>query len=132
MKYLERIKISYRMAMSFEEFLQQDSTLLWLAEQADMTPADFLVSELIPEAGDGEAFQDWLLRHVKECLEAQLWRDSSEGYGDAGGVHFSRHVDGVEFSPQDKEFILRTFSDLPEVKNLWVEAQQAPAAKTAA
>ena len=125
MKYIERLRMSYRMMMTFEEFLRQDPTLLWLAEEADMTPEEFILSELHPEVQAGETFRDWLLRNVKDVLEARLWRDSSEGYGDDGGMHFCRNVNGIEFSPQDAAFILRTFGEDPDVKKTWQDSLDA-------
>ena len=127
MKYVERLRMSYRMIMSFEEFMRQDPTLQWLAEEADLTPEGFIISEIMPAALHGEDFQDWLLRNIRDVLESRLWRDSSEGYGDAGGMHFCRNVNGIEFSTQDREFILRTFGDDPDVKKAWRDAVDASA-----
>jgi len=130
MQYSRVIRVTSRRILPLAVFVQSDPTLEALAVDCGMAPIDFIASEFVAEVEKGEQYPDWVLRQVKAVLETRLMADSVKDLPD-GHEHTASKVTHAEFDEVDRQWVLDTFAERADVREVWSEANAKAWAKAA-
>jgi len=121
MQYSRVIRVTSRRILPLAVFVQTDPTLEALAADCGMAPVDFIASEFVAEIEKSEQYPDWVLRQVQAVLETRLMADSVKDLPD-GHEHTASKVTHAEFDEVDRQWVLDTFAERADVKDVWAEA----------
>jgi len=121
MQYSRVIRVTSRRILPLAVFVQTDPTLEALAADCGMAPVDFIASEFVAEIEKSEQYPDWVLRQVQAVLETRLMADSVKDLPD-GHEHTASKVTHAEFDEVDRQWVLDTFAERADVKDVWSEA----------
>lgn len=114
MRYTETIRVNSSKSEPVAEFLAKNQLVKQRAEETGQTPIDWLADQFLPDAGRQEGFGDWITRQVCGILESELLKDSMNGTS-----HMARKVSGVEMSPEDRNWLVRTLGRHPVILGHW-------------
>jgi hypothetical protein len=121
MQYSRLIRLTSRRLLPLAVFIENDPTLKALATDCGQEPVDFVASEFVAEIEKGEQYPDWVLRQVKAVMETRLMADDVKDLPD-GQLHVASRVMQAEFDEVDRQWILDTFAERADVKDVWGEA----------
>ncbi len=130
MQYSRVIRVTSRRILPLAVFVQTDPALEALAADCGMAPVDFIASEFVAEGEKGEQYPDWVLRQVKAALETRLMADDVKDLPD-GHEHTASRVTHAEFDEVDRQWVLDTFAERADVREVWSESNAKAWAKAA-
>ena len=112
MRYTETTTIRCSRTMPIAEFIQTNELV---REQAGAEGAlDWLAGEFLPDATMDEPYDAWIARQAISILSTTLLRDTVNG-----STHIARKVAGVEITPEDRDWLVRTLGRHPAVLAVW-------------
>ena len=112
MRFTEMTTIRCSRTMPIAEFIQTNELV---REQAGAEgPLDWLAGQFLPDATMNEPYDAWIARQAISILSATLLRDTVNG-----STHIARKVAGVEITPEDRDWLVRTLGRHPAVLAVW-------------
>lgn len=133
MRFTQRTTVTHRSEQSLADFLFAGELASVVCRQLDISAGALLLDHLVANRWPGESFNDWLLRQVREILAHQVQTDDwREGEQPSLGTRTQRTVEAVEFSDDDRAWLLARFTHHPEVLLVWEEACRQQPARMAA
>ena len=112
MRHTETTTIRCSRTMPIAEFIQTNELV---RQQAGAEgPLDWLAGEFLPDATMDEPYDAWIARQVCAILSTTLLRDTVNG-----STHIARKVAGVEITPEDRDWLVRTLGRHPAVLAVW-------------
>ena len=112
MRYTETTTIRCCRTMPLAEFIQTNELV---REQAGAEgPLDWLAGQFLPDATMDEPYDAWIARQAISILSTTLLRDTVNG-----STHIARKVAGVEITPEDRDWLVRTLGRHPAVLAVW-------------
>ena len=112
MRFTEMTTIRCSRTMPIAEFIQTNELV---REQAGAEgPLDWLAGQFLPDATMDEPYDAWIARQAISILSTTLLRDTVNG-----STHIARKVAGVEITPEDRDWLVRTLGRHPAVLAVW-------------
>ena len=124
MRFVDRMTVTSRQDLSLARFLHEHERACQACHRLDSSPGALVLDHLIPNRWDGERFEDWLCRQVRDALLTHVQSDDWTGEDGAWvGTRTQTAVDGIAFNAEDREWLLERFGlQHPEVQAVWEEA----------
>lgn len=117
MNYTEMVRITTRHAMPIADFLDRHDMVK--RQAGNENPIDWLAGEFLPVADAGERFDAWVCRQVAEIVNVALRYDTIRG----ANRHAGHSIFNATFDPKDREYLLRTLGQHPDVLYKWQVVQ---------
>ena len=112
MRYTETTTTRGSRTMPIAEFLQTNELV---REQAGAEGSlDWLAGQFLPDAAMNEPYDAWIAGQAISILSTTLLRDTVNG-----STHIARKVAGVEITPEDRDWLVRTLGRHPAVLAVW-------------
>ena len=117
MNYTEMVRITTHHAMPIAAFLDRHDMVK--RQAGNENPIDWLAGAFLPVADRGERFEAWVCRQVAEIVNVVLRYDTIRG----ANRHACHSVFNAAFDPEDREYLLRTLGQHPDVLCKWQAVQ---------
>ena len=112
MRFTEMTTIRCSRTMPIAEFIQTNELV---REQAGAEGSlDWLAGQFLPDAAMNEPYDAWIAGQAISILSTTLLRDTVNG-----STHIARKVAGVEITPEDRDWLVRTLGRHPAVLAVW-------------
>lgn len=125
MRCLERKTTERHWEMPLPDFLERCSLVQRFAANQNMTVEEMLVDGIIANRLEGEGYESWLARQVREVLSLQCeqdnWRPGADGHTTC---RTDRDLEQVSFSTEDRRWIVATLGQRADVLAVWVAVQE--------
>jgi hypothetical protein len=123
MKFIERLTVSSRVELGVGEFLFSSEIADAVCHEQDCSPGALILDNLVANRNDGEAFEEWLCRQVREIIVLHVQTDDWQGEEGAWtGIRTQRVVEGIALDGDDRAWLMARYGRHPEVMAVWEEA----------
>ena len=117
MNYTEMTRTTTCHAMAIADFLYRNAMVK--RQAGNENPIDWLAGEFLPVANTGESFEAWICRQVVEIINVALRYDTIRGVKS----RVSHSVFNAALDAEDREYLLRTLGQHPDVLRQWQTVQ---------
>lgn len=123
MKFIDRMTVTSRQELPLTRFLHEHERACEACHRLDSSPGALILDHLMPNRWQGETFEDWLCRQVRDALLTHMQSDDWQGEDGAWeGIRTQTAVESVAFDTEDRAWLLERYGRHPEVLAVWEEA----------
>jgi hypothetical protein len=134
MKFIDRMTVTSRQQLPLTRFLHEHERACEACHRLDSSPGALILDHLLANRWQGETFEDWLCRQVRDALLTHV--QSVDWTGEDGaweGIRTQTAVESIAFDAEDRAWLLERYGQHPEVLAVWTEAcRQSEEARLAA
>ena len=123
MKFIDRMTVTSRQELPLTRFLHEHERACEACHRLDSSPGALILDHLMPNRWQGETFEDWLCRQVRDALLTHVQADDWQGDDGAWeGIRTQTAVESIAFDTEDRAWLLERYGRHPEVLAVWEEA----------